>query len=367
MRTEQFKAWLWNARGSSERTIGARISNCKRLESYEGDLDQHFDRDRMAGLLDRLTYSTTDERAHAPPRHDIPIDGNAYNGTATLRSAATLYKNFREAPDRPRDTRAEQASVRAAPSQTSGRLAGVMFEGQAAVGRAMWLLREELASFVKRQVAPPAAGKRVADFRKSNRLEQEPMGEWDVLVLLKFMQHMWDDVFRHVLGRKERGLVLELHDWRNKWAHQARLSTEDTDRALDSAARLLRAINAEPQAAEVALLRDRLAETRRTPSPMRAPEVPPNPQSSPHRGSQADAIRQYVVANYVVPWRESGVDVLAIRAGDVEREMGLRNATPNVCSALEGGKFLALANLILVRRDGPRRSTTTTYRYRCAR
>ena len=70
------------------------------------------------------------------------------------------------------------------------------------------------------------------------------------------------------------------------------------------------------------------------------------------------------MANHVLPWRESNADVLTIRAGDLEREMGLRNATPNVCSALEGRKFLALANLALVRRDGPRRSTTTTYHYR---
>ena len=87
----------------------------------------------------------------------------------------------------------------------------------------------------------------------------------------------------------------------------------------------------------------------------------------PSHGSQADAIRQYALANYVVPWRESdGEDVLAIRAGDVERKMGLQNVTPNVCSALKGGKFLALANLSLVRCEGPRQSTTTTYYYRNA-
>lgn len=130
------------------------------------------------------------------------------------------------------------------------------------------------------------------------------------------------------------------------------------DRALDSAARLLRAIDARSQAAQVAQLRDRVAEPRRTPNP--SSNSRPN---TPH-GSQADAIRHYAMANHVAPWRESGGDLLTIRAGDIQREMGLRNATPNVCSALEGAKFLALANVALVRRDGPRRSTTTTYHYR---
>lgn len=96
MRIEQFQDWLRNVRGLPKRSIGSRISNCKRLERYEGDLDQHFERDRMVDLLGRLAYSTTDERTHTPPRHGIPITGNVYNGTATLRSAATLYKDFKQ-------------------------------------------------------------------------------------------------------------------------------------------------------------------------------------------------------------------------------------------------------------------------------
>ena len=237
--------------------------------------------------------------------------------------------------------------------------------GQAEAGDALDLLREGLGPFVARQVArnPPPAD-RLADFVRSNSwLERKRIGDWDVAPLLKFMQFMWHDVFRHVLGRSERAFVTELQDWRNKWAHQERLPVEDIDRALDSAARLLRAIKAEPQAAEVAELRKRLAEPRR-PHPTPNLGVQYTPRPNPPQGGQADAIRQYAMANHVLPWRESKADVLTIRAGDLEREMGLRNATPNVCSALEGRKFLALANLALVRRDGPRRSTTTTYHYR---
>ena len=237
--------------------------------------------------------------------------------------------------------------------------------GQAEAGDALDLLREGLGPFVARQVArnPPPAD-RLADFVRSNSwLERKRISDWDVAPLLKFMQFMWHDMFRHVLGRSERAFVTELQDWRNKWAHQERLPVEDIDRALDSAARLLRAIKAEPQAAEVAELRKRLAEPRR-PHPTPQSRVPSSPQPTPPQGGQADAIRQYAMANHVMPWRESKADVLTIRAGDLEREMGLRNATPNVCSALEGRKFLALANLALVRRDGPRRSTTTTYHYR---
>ena len=245
----------------------------------------------------------------------------------------------------------------------------------------MRLLREGLGPFVEQAVrgaGPTArladfvrsnrlAAARIADFPRSNRLEEKRIRQWDVAALLKFMQYMWNEMFRRMLSRSERALVSELQDWRNKWAHQEDFSTDDVDRTLDSAARLLRAVNAESQAVEVAALRKRLAEPRRTYVDA-APQVrvPSSPQLKPRQGGQADAIRQYALAHYVAPWRESDADVLAIRAGDVEREMGLRNATPNVCSALEGGKFLALANLSLVGRDGPRRSTTTTFHYRRA-
>lgn len=79
--------------------------------------------------------------------------------------------------------------------------------------------------------------------------------------------------------------------------------------------------------------------------------------------SQADAIREHALEHHVRPWRQSGDERLSIRAGDIVRSMGLRNATPNVCSALESRKFQHEAGLVLVERAGPRRSTTTTFHY----
>jgi hypothetical protein len=48
----------------------------------------------MASLLDQLTYSRADERGGVSPPHDIPIDGDVVNGTASLRNAANLYRLF---------------------------------------------------------------------------------------------------------------------------------------------------------------------------------------------------------------------------------------------------------------------------------
>ena len=193
----------------------------------------------------------------------------------------------------------------------------------------MGLLREGLGPFVERQLRK-ASSSRLNDFVRSNsllKLKGKRVGKWDVAALLKLMQYMRRDVFRHVLGRSEFAFASELQDWRNKWAHQAPLSTEDVDRALDSAIRLLRAIDAESQATEVARLGARLAEPSHPSNPT-STRAPSNAQPTVRHGGQADAIREYALANYVVPWRDSDADTLAIRAGDVKHEMGLRNATP---------------------------------------
>jgi hypothetical protein len=101
MRENSFRTWMENHRGVGGagldvRTVDSRLSNCRTIERYHGDLDHHFDKDGLRGLIESLTYSTEDQRWDRPARHRIPICGNVRNGTATLKSAASLYKAFRE-------------------------------------------------------------------------------------------------------------------------------------------------------------------------------------------------------------------------------------------------------------------------------
>ena len=124
------------------------------------------------------------------------------------------------------------------------------------VGRAMELLRAGLAPFVEREVIERVKARAVRmdtirRFAEDPALADRPMADWDASGLLRLMWETWNDVFRHTLGFTERSLVSELRTWRNKWAHQERFSSDDTDRALDSAERLLTAVSA-PQAGEVA-------------------------------------------------------------------------------------------------------------------
>ena len=93
MNTDKFKTWLED-KEYTPGTIQNRISNCRNVENYEGDLDEHFIKDYGTSLIERLSYSTADERDNLPPNHKVPINGNIRNGSATLKQAVKLYMDF---------------------------------------------------------------------------------------------------------------------------------------------------------------------------------------------------------------------------------------------------------------------------------
>ena len=95
MLESNFRDYLSNARNFKETTINGRIASCRRVELYEGNLDQHFDNDQCRSLLRRLTYSAEDRNQQRPLKHSIPINGNVVTGSATLKRAVILYVQFR--------------------------------------------------------------------------------------------------------------------------------------------------------------------------------------------------------------------------------------------------------------------------------
>lgn len=69
-------------------------------------------------------------------------------------------------------------------------------------------------------------------------------------------------LFNGVLSRGEQNLAGEMRDVRNNWAHNTTFSADDTYRALDTAERLLRAINAPVEADDIGRMkRDALRST----------------------------------------------------------------------------------------------------------
>jgi hypothetical protein len=124
------------------------------------------------------------------------------------------------------------------------------------VGKALELLKDGLAPFVERELkaqdaqglageGPPVGARRP---RCCSRTTTIP--EWDAASLLAVMWEPGTTCSARPSAMRERSLVSELRDVRNKWAHQEPFSSDDADRALDSPARLLTAVSA-PQADEV--------------------------------------------------------------------------------------------------------------------
>jgi predicted AAA+ superfamily ATPase len=126
---------------------------------------------------------------------------------------------------------------------------------QERVGKAMDLLRDGLRPFAERELKAKHGDRWDTEIRAalSGRQLGQSKGDLlqDVAVLFTVMDKTWGAVFGAILGRADRNLVLELSDVRNRWAHQDLFSSDDTDRALDSVARLLTSVSATAQADEV--------------------------------------------------------------------------------------------------------------------
>ena len=96
MTVEGFKNWLL-ASGQKKSAAENRVANCATVEREQRvDLDVCYANDRCEHLIDLLTYSREDKGRNIPPRHNIPIDGDVYNGTATYKSAVKKYVAYKE-------------------------------------------------------------------------------------------------------------------------------------------------------------------------------------------------------------------------------------------------------------------------------
>lgn len=139
------------------------------------------------------------------------------------------------------------------------------------VGKALELLKKGLQPYVERELKLLYGDEwlnvmqRVMPDGGQKGLKDGP----DVQKLLAVMWDEWKNVFSRTLGHTERSIVSELRETRNRWAHQDAFSSNDAHRALDNVARLLTAVSASEEAAEVEkmrmdLLRIQFEEQRRS-------------------------------------------------------------------------------------------------------
>ncbi len=105
MREQEFRQWLQNwttPRGGQleQGNLNFYINSANSVEQVENlDLDEEFQRDRMASLYQLYTYSTQDEQNDLPNPTNMPITTRLYTALSDIRSALNHYKRFCEAGD----------------------------------------------------------------------------------------------------------------------------------------------------------------------------------------------------------------------------------------------------------------------------
>lgn len=77
----------------------------------------------------------------------------------------------------------------------------------------------------------------------------------------------------------------------------------------------------------------------------------------------ADRIRRHVLENYIEPAREAERDLVEVLVSDVNRDLGLNQAWPNICQALAGKIFQDLADVPPPERIGADQSSATVFRF----
>jgi hypothetical protein len=76
--------------------------------------------------------------------------------------------------------------------------------------------------------------------------------------------------------------------------------------------------------------------------------------------SDAEQIREYAGIRYIEPARHNGETTVRIKSGDIVKGLGLKNKTPNVCTALRSKIFQKQYGLQLVGEQGPPSGMSTT-------
>ena len=96
-----YKDWLEQLEPKlTSGTIQAQFSRAEKVEQCYGDLDKHYNRDRLRVVIDGMKYSAADEREHRPNPSKIDIkEGSERTMLAAYRHSTERYCKFRRETD----------------------------------------------------------------------------------------------------------------------------------------------------------------------------------------------------------------------------------------------------------------------------
>jgi len=75
----------------------------------------------------------------------------------------------------------------------------------------------------------------------------------------------------------------------------------------------------------------------------------------------ANEVREFVLKEFIEPARNQGKRTISFTSSDVHKGMVLKQRYPLVCSAIDADKFLDFAKVTLVKREGPKQSSTAKW------
>ena len=74
----------------------------------------------------------------------------------------------------------------------------------------------------------------------------------------------------------------------------------------------------------------------------------------------ANEVRKYALG-LIQAARQRGERTITLSAADIHKVLGLKQRFPLVCSAIDADKFLDFASVIMIKRDGPKQSSTVRW------
>ncbi len=90
-----YRQWL-ELQKYQANTVNAQMYRAGRVEEHHGNLDEHYATDRMASLVETLSYSKDDQRRNRPNPTKIPIEGDIFKNLVSYRDAVKRYRKFRD-------------------------------------------------------------------------------------------------------------------------------------------------------------------------------------------------------------------------------------------------------------------------------
>lgn len=98
MNESGFRDWLETHYKAS--TVSTKLTESRKLTAAYGDLDMHYDSDRLDSVLQTLAFSAADRAGGHPNPSKLSVSANVYRDLSNYRTTINYYRRYREGASR---------------------------------------------------------------------------------------------------------------------------------------------------------------------------------------------------------------------------------------------------------------------------